>query len=280
MANEFVEKIREAVALLEPANNDHWTQGGKPGVEIVRELTGDPSVTRADIDAACPDAKRDAPQAASTENGEGNGTDATQEPQGGGAPASQATDETQQGNQNAPAENSTDDGKGNSSDDEAGKTSEQDVQQPEPGTGSEPELEDIDAESVFLRGVCLAIILGLPDVYLTVGVAPLVDEMANYLESLDEGIERQVAIECIRSIARNRPTEIPAGAYKARINQGMGIVTGESAYMAGNMPTPADEQKAAFDRMNGVVKATPAPDGPEMPSTDEQKEAAARLAQL
>ena len=279
MANEFIEQIREAVALLEPATPEHWTQGGKPSVGAVRELVGDPSVTRADIDAACPGARRDATAKAKT-NISGGGTDAAQEPQDGDQTAPEASDETQQGSQNAPTKNPADGDQGNSSDDEAGKTGEQDVREPGPGAGSEPRLEDADAESVFLRGVCLAIILGLPEVYLTVGVAPLVDEMADYLSGIESDLDRQVAIECIRSIARNRPTEIPAGAYKARISQGMQVVTGLREYMAKEMLTPAEEQAAAHARMSGVVTKQPTPDNSEPPASDAQKEAADRLANL
>lgn len=272
MANEFVEKIREAVALLEPATPEHWTQGGKPSVETVRELTGDPSVTRADIDAACPDAKRDAPAKAETNNGEGDGTDAAQEPQGGDQTAPETSDETQQGNADETAQASDDDGKGAEENAQEGETGESDIR--------EPELSDDDADTVLLRGVCLAIILGLPEVYLTVGVGPILDEMADYLGSIESDLDRQIAIECIRSIARNRPTEIPAGAYKARINQGMQVVTGVSGYMAKEMPTPAEEQKAAHDRMSGVVTQQPTPDNTEPPASDAQKEAADRLANL
>ena len=271
MANEFAEQIREAVALLEPATPEHWTQGGRPSVGAVRELVGDPSVTRADIDAACPGAGRDATAKAKT-NVSGGGTDVAKKPQDGDQTAPETSDETQQGSQNASTKNPADGNRRNSSDDAAGKTGEQDVR--------EPELSDDDADTVLLRGVCLAIILGLPDAYLTVGVAPLVDEMADYLGGIDSDLDRQVAIECIRSIARNRPAEIPAGAYKARIEQGMQVVTGLREYMAKEMLTPAEEQAAAHARMSGVVTKQPTPDNSEPPASDAQKEAADRLANL
>lgn len=54
------EEIRAALAVLDHANAEHWTQGGLPKVEAVAELTGK-TVTRAQIDVAAPDAKRLAP---------------------------------------------------------------------------------------------------------------------------------------------------------------------------------------------------------------------------
>jgi hypothetical protein len=49
--------ITSAIALLDPANDDHWTAAGVPAVDAVAELAGKP-VTRAAITKAAPDAKR------------------------------------------------------------------------------------------------------------------------------------------------------------------------------------------------------------------------------
>lgn len=49
--------ITAAVALLDKANDKHWTAAGLPAVEAVAELTGK-SVTRKSIEEAAPDAKR------------------------------------------------------------------------------------------------------------------------------------------------------------------------------------------------------------------------------
>jgi hypothetical protein len=49
--------IVAAIELLEPENNDHWTSAGLPAVEAVQSIAGK-TVTRAQIEAAAPDAKR------------------------------------------------------------------------------------------------------------------------------------------------------------------------------------------------------------------------------
>jgi hypothetical protein len=51
--------ILSAVNLLDHANDEHWTKGGEPSVEAVGEALGG-AVTRAQIKAAAPDAKRTA----------------------------------------------------------------------------------------------------------------------------------------------------------------------------------------------------------------------------
>jgi hypothetical protein len=51
--------IKDAVAGLDPKNDAHWTQGGDPKVEAVAAVVGQ-DVTRGDITAIAPDAKRPA----------------------------------------------------------------------------------------------------------------------------------------------------------------------------------------------------------------------------
>lgn len=46
-------KIVDALGRLDKDNDDHWTTGGKPAMEALREML-DASVTRAHVDAACP----------------------------------------------------------------------------------------------------------------------------------------------------------------------------------------------------------------------------------
>jgi len=50
-------KIAEAVAALNHAENAHWTQGGKPDLNALKENLGF-QVSRAEVEAAAPDAKR------------------------------------------------------------------------------------------------------------------------------------------------------------------------------------------------------------------------------
>lgn len=47
-------KIRVALELLDPKNNEHWTEMGLPKVEAVCVLVEDNEITRADIEAALP----------------------------------------------------------------------------------------------------------------------------------------------------------------------------------------------------------------------------------
>lgn len=49
--------VAAAVAQLDPENDDHWTQNGEPKVDAVEAIVGG-KVSRADIEAAAPDAKR------------------------------------------------------------------------------------------------------------------------------------------------------------------------------------------------------------------------------
>ncbi len=53
------ELIRAAVEGLDAANDKHWTDAGLPGVDAVSEAMGE-RVTRDQIKAAAPDAKRPA----------------------------------------------------------------------------------------------------------------------------------------------------------------------------------------------------------------------------
>lgn len=53
------DEINAAIALLDGANDDHWTAAGLPAVDAVAEIAGKP-VTRAAIEAVAPDLKRPA----------------------------------------------------------------------------------------------------------------------------------------------------------------------------------------------------------------------------
>lgn len=59
MATEAqVQKIREALKLLDPANNDHWTDDGLPRTGVVQKLVNDQTIKRPDISAAAPGFER------------------------------------------------------------------------------------------------------------------------------------------------------------------------------------------------------------------------------
>lgn len=50
-------RIREALTKLDHANDEHWTNGGKPAIHVVSQIIND-NVSRAEIDALAPDFKR------------------------------------------------------------------------------------------------------------------------------------------------------------------------------------------------------------------------------
>lgn len=47
-------RLAAALKQLDPKNDDHWTQAGKPAIAAVEKLYGDAGITRADVDAAIP----------------------------------------------------------------------------------------------------------------------------------------------------------------------------------------------------------------------------------
>jgi hypothetical protein len=51
--------VRSALAKLDPENDDHWTNGGLPSVEAVRELSGNKDVSRQDINALATNLNRE-----------------------------------------------------------------------------------------------------------------------------------------------------------------------------------------------------------------------------
>lgn len=59
-------QIKQALAQLDPTNDSDWTSDGKPRMERVRELVGDDSVTRVQVEAAVPGFSR-APEPAEPE---------------------------------------------------------------------------------------------------------------------------------------------------------------------------------------------------------------------
>jgi hypothetical protein len=57
--------VNAALALLDPKNDDHWTQAGEPKVDAVKAIVGG-DVSRDDIKAAAPDFDRDVAKAQAT----------------------------------------------------------------------------------------------------------------------------------------------------------------------------------------------------------------------
>lgn len=52
-------KITDALKQLDAGNDEHWTEGKAPAMAAVKDLAGDPSLTRADVDAAAEGFTRD-----------------------------------------------------------------------------------------------------------------------------------------------------------------------------------------------------------------------------
>lgn len=76
VARAFAEggsSIADALAQLDPKNDNHWTASGEPRIDTVKALTGDQTVTRAMVEAANPGFNR---EKAGGENRPGSGTPA------------------------------------------------------------------------------------------------------------------------------------------------------------------------------------------------------------
>jgi TolA-binding protein len=56
--------ILQALGLLDPTNDDHWTEDGLPRVDVVKELTGLKDIKRGDITGLAPELTRDSVRAA------------------------------------------------------------------------------------------------------------------------------------------------------------------------------------------------------------------------
>lgn len=56
--NGLSEKILEAFTVLDDENSEHWTEGGKPMVDVIADLTGVKTIKRADIESAQPGFRR------------------------------------------------------------------------------------------------------------------------------------------------------------------------------------------------------------------------------
>jgi len=61
------QEIKMALKMwLDPLNDAHWTKGGLPRLDIIRELLADTSITRADVHAAEPGFTREVARPVST----------------------------------------------------------------------------------------------------------------------------------------------------------------------------------------------------------------------
>lgn len=49
--NETKPTLAEAVASLDNANDEHWTEAGKPSLDVLKKITGNNDLKRAEVDA-------------------------------------------------------------------------------------------------------------------------------------------------------------------------------------------------------------------------------------
>jgi hypothetical protein len=116
---------------------------------------------------------------------------------------------------------------------------------------AEPGPDDADYDdfqSIVGRGIILGIILKMPESYRVAGEKPKLDEIDEFLQSIEAGADRVVAVEIIKSLAENRPTDLASPNYQAIVKRGLKIVRGEAP---DNDPhaDDANSPTAAFERM-------------------------------
>lgn len=232
MANDLVEKIRNAVASLDHGKDEDWTAAGLPNVARVKEIVGDPSVTRADINAACPGVERKA------------------EPQADGA-ALNILDE----------EGSIDEATM-----DAVAAAQTAVPVTPPGPASDAEMKATDATDkpdmtrgqFLMRGHLMAVIMGLPKPMRIVADATMLDDMAAFVATMGELEDQMIAVEMIKSIAETNKGEIPSGRYKERVEVAMAVVRGEIDHVQ-TVKTSADDREAAAARLRALTGEGAAP---------------------
>lgn len=61
------QRLAEALAKLDPENDDHWTKLGKPAMSAVEQLYGSADITRGDVEAAIKDFDRNTARTAKAE---------------------------------------------------------------------------------------------------------------------------------------------------------------------------------------------------------------------
>lgn len=261
--NDFVNTLRATLDGMDHGNDALWTAAGLPSVDAVRSLAGDPSITRADIEAAKPGfvRKEDA--------------DAAQEPQPLPAADAEATEREGRAGEETPVPDA-----------------EGDQEEDAPlDAGSGAMDEDIGAEAVAMslaeiqvRGLLMSVILRLPSNMRVASNGVMLNGMAQYLVKFDQFEERVVVVELMKAIAETTPQDIPSGHYRDRIDRAMHIVRGGAEDLSVDA-TPAEESHAAAQRLQNKLGrgGAPAPHQTmpsaldERPGTEEQQGARARL---
>lgn len=255
---DFVDSIRKAVSKLKHSEDGDWTQAGLPDVSQVRALADDPSITRADIEAACPKVERNAV----TEGA----TDATQEPVTAPETTTQTAAET--GEANTPAITET-------------PASDQETDTQDDG-GFIEEPDTMSIGDFMVRGMLMAIIIRLPSSLRVLADGEMLDGMAAFVDQFDMQEERMIAVEMIKSISEVKMNEIPSGQYKHRVLAAMAVVRRDEDVAVSGV-NAADDRDAAAKRLAKITGQGGAPKpNNNMPSAldgadPEQAEAHARL---
>jgi hypothetical protein len=261
--DNLVENIRNAVGKLDTALDTDWTQAGLPSVDRVRELAGDPSITRPDIEAACPKSIRISASEAAENAKEEQAADA--------APASEAGDTQEQAGEDEPAQTPAPDSKADQEDAPEG-----------PEAGEDVGESDMSVGDFMVRGMLMSVIMRLPAPMRIMADVVMLDDMADFVASFPMHEERMVAVEMIRSISETKQQEIPSKQYKPRVLAAMDVVRGDLDHVRTGI-VPADDRNAAAARLARITGQGTAPvPGAAMSSaligaTDDQAAAHARL---
>lgn len=113
---------------------------------------------------------------------------------------------------------------------------------------SELDAEEDDYATIVGRGIILGIILKMPENYRLAGEKGKLDEIDDFLQSIEHGADRVVAVEIIKSLAENRPTELSSPAYQKVVHRALALVHGD-APIDDPHADAANSPAAAFQRM-------------------------------
>ena len=145
-----------------------------------------------------------------------------------------------------------------------------------------------DGRNRVARGYLLGVVMAMPENYRLNGLGAKLDELEQFVGEF-EGDDRYVAVELIKEIAKARPNDIPSGRYINDVRRAFAVLDGENEASIDAVQI-RDEQNAAYNRLAGVVGASPVPAGfvadrrerseqpaPVLDGTDEQNAAASRF---
>lgn len=88
---KVVMPLADALAQLDPANDEHWTQVGKPKMGAINEISGG-KYKLDDVNAIAPDLTREAAAAAKAAAAEGQGTEGTADGNGEGSTGNESAE--------------------------------------------------------------------------------------------------------------------------------------------------------------------------------------------